>query len=204
MDGGIDNRATGSDTRDKILEAALDLFASKGYHGTSMREIASMVDIQKSSIYNHFAGKKDIFEKLLLTFGPGSIKNILTSKELKEKVDKPYEFLQLLARKAFNLTKKPEEQKFIKLVMREHDRDSVKKLIEEKIMEEDRKILAGIFRTMMEKGLIKEYEPLLLATEFIGFFILLRIQYVLLERKPDTADMVDKHIDFFWQAVKID
>ncbi|MFW5981469.1 MAG: TetR/AcrR family transcriptional regulator, partial [bacterium] len=42
-----------SDTDRKILEAALDLFASQGFHGTSIREIAERVGIQKSSIYNH-------------------------------------------------------------------------------------------------------------------------------------------------------
>ncbi len=202
--GDIESKPGGIDTKDRILVAALDLFASKGYHGTSMREIAGRVDIQKSSIYNHFAGKKDIFEKLSLVFGPGSIKSILTSDELQEKIDKPHEFLQILARKALNLIQKPEEQKFMKIVMREHDRDSVKKIIEEKIMEEDREILAGIFGKMIEKGLIKKYEPLLLATEFIGFFILLRIQYILLGKRPDTADMVDKHINFFWEAIKLE
>ncbi|MGJ7912910.1 TetR/AcrR family transcriptional regulator [Neobacillus sp. LXY-1] len=56
-------------TRDKIIEAALVLFAKNGYEGTTLTEIAKAVGIQKPSIYNHFKSKEEIFltiyEKLL-------------------------------------------------------------------------------------------------------------------------------------------
>lgn len=49
-------------TRERILFEALQLFSKKGYDGVSMREIAAAVGIRGASIYNHFKGKKDIFE----------------------------------------------------------------------------------------------------------------------------------------------
>jgi AcrR family transcriptional regulator len=44
----------------RIRDVATELFYKKGYHGTSMREIAGHVGIKPASLYNHFAGKQDI------------------------------------------------------------------------------------------------------------------------------------------------
>lgn len=47
----------GERTRTEILQAAYNLFMLKGYHGTSMRQIAQETGIALGSIYNHFSGK---------------------------------------------------------------------------------------------------------------------------------------------------
>lgn len=52
-------------TRDRIFEAAVTLFAQKGYHGTSMRDLARAVGIKESSLYNHFPGKGSLLEAVL-------------------------------------------------------------------------------------------------------------------------------------------
>ena len=65
---------TGDDhmsTRDRIFEAAVDLFSTRGYHGTSIREIAREVGIKESSIYNHFPGKDGILEAILEYYQEG-------------------------------------------------------------------------------------------------------------------------------------
>ncbi|MDY7028450.1 MAG: TetR/AcrR family transcriptional regulator [Spirochaetota bacterium] len=58
-------------TRDRIFEAAVNLFSTKGYHGTSIREIAREVGIKESSIYNHFTGKDGILEAILEYYQEG-------------------------------------------------------------------------------------------------------------------------------------
>ena len=52
-------------TREKILDCAANLFASKGYTETSIRELASAVGMKESSIYNHFPSKIAILENIL-------------------------------------------------------------------------------------------------------------------------------------------
>lgn len=52
-------------TKDHIFEAAVTLFSQKGYHGTSIRDIARRVGIKESSLYNHFPGKRDILDAIL-------------------------------------------------------------------------------------------------------------------------------------------
>ncbi len=60
----------GERTRADIIEAAHDLFIQNGYHGTSMRQIATQAGIALGGIYNHFAGKEDIFREVVLAYHP--------------------------------------------------------------------------------------------------------------------------------------
>lgn len=49
-------------TKIKILEKALELFATKGYFNCSMDDISKAVNIKKPSIYFHFPSKESIFQ----------------------------------------------------------------------------------------------------------------------------------------------
>ena len=53
------------DTRQKILDKALELFAAKGYDSVSVGEIAQAVGIKAPSLYNHFPGKQAIFDAIV-------------------------------------------------------------------------------------------------------------------------------------------
>ena len=57
-------------TRQQILQAAYALFLSQGYHGTSMRSIATQAGISLGAIYNHFESKEEIFTELLEAHHP--------------------------------------------------------------------------------------------------------------------------------------
>jgi len=52
-------------TKQKIQTSAARLFRKKGYNGTSMKDIASAVNIKAASIYNHFASKQELLQNLL-------------------------------------------------------------------------------------------------------------------------------------------
>jgi len=51
-------------TKEIILEVALNLFSKKGYSGVSIRDISKEVGIKESSVYNHFKNKQEIFQTL--------------------------------------------------------------------------------------------------------------------------------------------
>lgn len=55
-------------TKNKILDAALDVFANKGYHDTKLDEIASESETSKGSIYFHFPNKERLFLSLVDQF----------------------------------------------------------------------------------------------------------------------------------------
>ena len=52
-------------TRERILLESSRLFARKGYHGTSTREIAAAVQIQQPSLFHHFSSKRAIMAELV-------------------------------------------------------------------------------------------------------------------------------------------
>lgn len=52
-------------TRNEILDASAQIFSQKGYHGTSMQDIAVAVNLQKASLYHHVSSKQEILFDLL-------------------------------------------------------------------------------------------------------------------------------------------
>lgn len=57
-----------ADTRTRILEAAVRVFAEKGYHETRMDDIVNASNTSKGSLYFHFPNKQEIFFGLIETF----------------------------------------------------------------------------------------------------------------------------------------
>jgi AcrR family transcriptional regulator len=55
---------TPNDTRQRILDVALDLFTEQGYDGTSLRQIAEQLGVTKAALYYHFESKEDILMAL--------------------------------------------------------------------------------------------------------------------------------------------
>lgn len=53
-----------SDTRDRIREVAMELFAEQGYEKTSLRQIAERLEVTKAALYYHFRTKEDIVASL--------------------------------------------------------------------------------------------------------------------------------------------
>jgi AcrR family transcriptional regulator len=53
------------DTRARIQQVALELFAEQGYEKTSLREIAERLDVTKAALYYHFKSKEDIVRSLV-------------------------------------------------------------------------------------------------------------------------------------------
>ena len=54
-----------ADTRQRILDKALELFSAKGYDAVGVAEIAKAVGIKAPSLYNHFPSKQAIFDALV-------------------------------------------------------------------------------------------------------------------------------------------
>lgn len=53
-----------ADTRRRILDAARDMFAEKGYEATTMRAIANRVEYTPTAIYHHFRNKEALLTEL--------------------------------------------------------------------------------------------------------------------------------------------
>lgn len=54
-----------SDRRQEILSAAIELFAKKGFRGTTTRDLATQADVNEAIIFRHFKNKKELYSAIL-------------------------------------------------------------------------------------------------------------------------------------------
>jgi AcrR family transcriptional regulator len=65
--------------REQILEVALDVLGSAGYHGASMNDIADAAGVTKPVLYQHFASKRELFLALVDEAGQRLLTAITTA-----------------------------------------------------------------------------------------------------------------------------
>jgi AcrR family transcriptional regulator len=60
---------TAADTRDRLLRAAADVFAERGYDGTRVADIAAAAGVSNGALYAHFGSKAELLVAALRTHG---------------------------------------------------------------------------------------------------------------------------------------
>jgi AcrR family transcriptional regulator len=73
LDGAVVGDADASDTRERILRAARQLFAERGYGSTAMAAIAAQADVVRATVYNNFADKIDILATIIGSYMQGYV-----------------------------------------------------------------------------------------------------------------------------------
>ena len=79
-----------SNTKDYILEVALDMFSQYGYAGTKLSELATRVGITKAALYKHYKSKEDIWLSAIAMFD-GYYKALTATPEHKPTVPDSFE-----------------------------------------------------------------------------------------------------------------
>jgi AcrR family transcriptional regulator len=193
-------------TKSRILNTALNLFSKHGYSGTSIRNIAKEVGVRESAIYNHFSSKTEILKAILEDFkttAPG--KDVLNEK-LIDKLDNPRIFLKDFAMDLIKEWTTEREKKFMRLILMEQFRETEGiKISMADYFSDLKTILKMIFDQMIRHGFIRKHNSELLADEYIAILYYLRIEHITADKKQSLKkidELVNKHIEFFWEAVK--
>ena len=193
-------------TKDKILEVALELFSRHGFAGTSIRQIAKKVGIRESAIYNHFPSKEKIFGNIVSQFKSTAIGTEILSDDLIDDLGDPYIFMNNFCERLVRHWNSREERKFIRLLLMEQYRETKEsKLAMSDYLNEARSIWWMIFDELVKHNFIKKIDPKILANEFIAPLFFIRVEYLSTDDPKNfdqVLDLVKKHVDFFWQAVK--
>ena len=66
----------GNRTRQRILEAAAELFYRQGYHSVGINQVLSAAQAPKGSFYYHFEGKEDVARQAIVFFGQGVLERV--------------------------------------------------------------------------------------------------------------------------------
>jgi AcrR family transcriptional regulator len=92
-------------TKKQIMDAGLKVFAVKGYHGTSISDIAREAGVSKGLAYNYFKSKKDLAEAVLMNLG-----DIMAQfEEIFKLSDDPYLIIEMIIRGTFKQVKENDE-----------------------------------------------------------------------------------------------
>ena len=198
-------KAEGRDTRQAILDASLDLFAERGFHGTSMREIARAVGVRESALYHHFDSKQAIFQALLAQMGPGRVTQLLQLDvdQLVAAVGARGMLRRLLdlILATFAI---PAEQKLFRVMLQEGARlaqqDGLQPL---QALARVRAALARILQRLVELKAIRRVDPATTAALFMGPLMLLRVLH--LAQRTDFKAFhtdLDALFDQLWESIK--
>jgi AcrR family transcriptional regulator len=73
----VKRRLSCNQRRAAILQAAVNLFAEKGFRGTTTRELAAAAGVTEPVLYAHFSTKRDLYSGILETMCTGEVENLL-------------------------------------------------------------------------------------------------------------------------------
>ena len=153
-----------NDTKDRILEAALEMFSQNGYAGTNIRELSSSLGLVKSGVYKHYESKEAIWNALLDEM-IAYYEEHFGSPEHLPPVPDSLEGLTEMTMRMVNITVHDERIiKTRKVLTLEQFRDvRARELATKHFLTGLTDMFTRVFTGMMEKGLLRKDDPEMLA-----------------------------------------
>ncbi|MFR1189892.1 TetR/AcrR family transcriptional regulator [Dysosmobacter sp.] len=192
-----------ADTKTRILETALELFAQRGYLGTSMSDIAKQLGITKAALYKHYASKQEILERIVERMNALDLERAKAYEMPETEPDNfaeayrntPVEKIRAYSAAQFrHWTEEPFSSCFRKMLTLEQYRDpEMARLYQTYLADGPVEYMAAVFRGMTESDETAKQ----LALEFYGPMYLLYGVYDGAEDKRQITSMLDTHIDRF-------
>lgn len=196
------------ETKERILETALELFAQNGYLGTSMSMIAERLGITKAALYKHYTGKQEILDRIVERMNELDCERAAqyqmpqaeTAQFAEAYLRAPAERILAYSTAQFNhWTQEPFPADFRKMLTLEQYRDpALARLYQKYLAAGPLDYMAAIFR-----GLTGDDKTgMQLALEFYGPIYLLYSVYDSAEDKASVSALLNTHIDRFIAQVE--
>lgn len=200
------------DTKKKILDKALELFAAQGYDSVSVGEIARAVGIKAPSLYNHYPSKQAIFDAIVEA----------TARQYESDTDKADIHVQNSARDVPVFTEITKEalfekvrqifeyslhnetiSRFRKMMTIEQFRSSaLAALYSRRCVERLVEYHAGIFRALISAGEIISADPETLSMTYVApVLTLIGVCDRQPERESECLDKLKRHVYLFYNMV---
>lgn len=179
--------ANGRQTREAVLDAALELFSEKGYFGTSLRDIANAVGVRESALYNYFPGKAQLFDALIGTEAEQR------TEQLTSLFDGPItdvrEPLGRLATQVLDYYATARQQRFFRVLMADGlrlARDGRINLIDR--MSAGQTVMRALMVRLIREGWLRRADPDALAAAFFGPLLWWRHLHAALPEHPAVTN----------------
>ncbi len=191
------------ETKERILETALELFAQSGYLGTSMSDIAARLGITKAALYKHYAGKQEILDRIVQRMNeldaaraaayemPGAAAEGFAQAYLNTPLDR----IRAYSTAQFDhWTREQFSANFRKMLTLEQYRDArLAQLYQENLASGPVKYMAAIFRPLTDS----DETAMQLALDFYGPMYLLYSVYDGAADQSAVAPLLEAHIERF-------
>ena len=183
------------DTKERILEAALEMFSQNGYAGTNIRELSASLGLVKSGIYKHFESKEAIWNALLDKMIAYYAERFGSAEHLPPVPDSPEELVSMTMRMV-NFTVHDERIIMTRKVLTlEQFRDMrARELATKHFLTGLTEMFTYVFTGMMDKGLLRKDDPKTLAFAYTAPISAL---IHLCDREPEKTEEAMARIEMF-------
>lgn len=152
-------------TRTRILQAALKLFASQGFDGTTTRDLAQAAGVAEGTLFRHFPNKKAILVEVATSGWVEILTDLLT--ELSE-MGSYKAVAQVMRRRMWNLQKNADLMRVCFMEVQFHP--DLRDRIQEEVIGKMTDVAEAFFQTAMDKGIYRQADANLVAKVFLGMF----------------------------------
>ncbi len=192
-------------TREKIVQAALEVFADKGLHGATVVEIAKAAGITGGALYRYFDSKEEIFQAVVDAH-TSTIQALDLVRELMPELE-PKTALKFIARGMFLFVYS--DWDFLRMVIGESVKNpEAAGPFLEKVLDPSREFVRECIGLWKDKGLLKEdVDPVLATSAFMGM-----MGYLLIEKDVfkypgledvELTDLVDRYINILLAGILV-
>jgi AcrR family transcriptional regulator len=178
--------ATAADTRERLLAAAADVFAERGYDGTRVADIAAAAGVSNGALYAHFDSKAELLAAALRAHGRRQLADMVTA-------DPGRSITDILLEVGRGLRQRRDARGYLiveALVAARRDGDVAKLIRDQSAERAD--WLAGLMHAAQARG---EIDPALSADALAHFCLLLAMGSALIT--PDLHEVGDEE----WAAL---
>jgi len=156
---------TEESTRTRILNAAIALFAKKGYDATTTKDLASSAGVAEGTLFRHFANKKAILVEVATNGWVEILTDLLT--ELSE-MGSYKAVAQVMRRRMLRMRENGDMMRvcFMEAQFHPELRDRIQADVIVKMTD----VAEAFFETAMDRGIYRRMNPKIVAQVFLGMF----------------------------------
>jgi AcrR family transcriptional regulator len=188
----------------QILDAAVEVFAEKGFSSATMDEIASAAGITKGTIYLYFPSKEELFVTMARRQFERALA-LLPEVRLEEATD-PEQITRRLGREFLRIFMTPEVAKVFPLIIAEYNHvPALQDLYRNEMLPRLNFQLAALLELGMEAGYIRRMDPVIASRCLMGMFFAFVMTQEVFGAKQVTPmepdDIVDTVVSIYYHGV---
>lgn len=154
-----------TETRTRILKAALRLFARRGYDGTTTRDLAEAAEVAEGTLFRHFPNKKAILVEVATQGWVDILTDLLT--ELSE-MGSYKAVAQVMRRRMLHLHENADMLRVCFMEAQFHA--DLRDRIQAEVIDKMTDVAEAFFQTAMDQGIYRRMNAKMVARVFLGMF----------------------------------